>query len=110
MFAISAPLCATIRGMKTLAVAALIVLSGCVSVPDRVAIEWKRGTPEEIDRACRKTHGAHAIVLGHYRGCSVFNRDAKVCTVWAADFTLLEREKMATLGHELKHCFDGQWH
>lgn len=76
-----------------------------------VSVRWERVALEDVHKVCAKQHGAGAIVLGHYRGCSTWNRDAGVCTIWAPDFPeQKQRELMATLGHELKHCFDGPWH
>ena len=89
-----------------------LALAACATpAPDKVTVRWVRVDQAEIHKVCGKQHGAGAIVLGHYRGCSTWNRDAGVCTIWAPDFPeVKQRELMATLGHELKHCFDGPWH
>lgn len=90
---------------------AALVLSGCATPsPDAMSVRWVRVDQEEIHRVCAQEHGHAAIVIGKYRGCTRFSREARVCTIWAVDFALTERERMATLGHELKHCFDGPWH
>lgn len=73
-------------------------------------MRWVRVAPEAIGKVCGAQHGASAIVIGHYRGCSRWNRDAGICTILTPDFEIHERNLMATLGHELKHCFDGPWH
>ena len=98
--------------MKLAAICTALALSACATTtPQSVSVRWVRVALEDVHNVCAKQHGAGAIVLGHYRGCSTWNRDAGVCTIWAPDFPeQKQRELMATLGHELKHCFDGAWH
>ena len=100
------------RWLRSLFGVSLLALSACATTtPESVSVRWVRVAIEDIHKVCKDRHGAGAIVLGHYRGCSTWNRDARVCTIWAPDFPeQKQRELMATLGHELKHCFDGPWH
>lgn len=91
-------------------VAAALLATNCASItPDQVTVKWVRVSAEDINKIC-KANDPVPIVIGKYRACSTWSRDAKTCTIWAPDFVINEREKMASLGHELKHCFDGGWH
>lgn len=37
--------------------------------------------------------------------CAVFHKDSKLCTIITG-----EHISLATLGHEVRHCFEGLWH
>lgn len=86
--------------------ALLLVLAGCAHVPpDVVSVRWVK--VEDPVAACRKAYPS-APFWG-VRGCTVM-RGAE-CTIYARDADgEQDRERLATLGHELKHCFDGRWH
>jgi transcriptional regulator with XRE-family HTH domain len=100
------------RWLRRLLGVPLLALAACATPsPNTVTVKWVRVSQEEINKVCADKHGRDAIVIGYYRGCSTWNRDAATCTIWAVDFPeTKQRELMATLGHELKHCFDGPWH
>lgn len=89
-----------------LAVLASVLLAGCASPQlDAVTVRWVR--VEDPLAECRKVYPA--APLWGVRGCAVM-RGAE-CTIYARDVAGPEdRERLATLGHELKHCFDGRWH
>ena len=62
-------------------------------------IEWI--VVEDLDQACYgkpKNPGQ-----GELRGCAKFNKTK--CFVYTKKETTL-----ANLGHEMRHCFEGQWH
>lgn len=83
----------------------LLLLAGCAT--DTMQVVWHKS--DDPDRDCRAVVRTPEGAISKYRGCSW--KDKGVCHVIARDFTLpSEREAMATLGHELKHCADGQWH
>lgn len=109
--------------MTLLTIAALLILlaAGCTTRPRAVEVEWIEVTADRIVQVCRDVGGKdNEPLVGHSRGCSVYNRDARTCTIWAPDSDIklgmsvqedrAQREVMATLGHELKHCFKGRWH
>ena len=96
---------------------ALGVLAACASEPspprtdEQVTVVWKR--VDDPQAACQKMQG-HKEVFA-IRGCSKWNerdrRGQRLCTVFAP---MPENEKdsdaFITLGHELMHCFNGNWH
>lgn len=86
--------------------ALLLLLAGCAAAPrDAVSVRWVR--VEDPVAACRKAHPT-APFWG-VRGCAVMR--GSECTIYARDVAdAQDRDKLATLGHELKHCFDGSWH
>jgi hypothetical protein len=62
-------------------------------------IEWI--IVEDLEQACNgkpKNPGQ-----GELRGCAKFNKTK--CFVYTKKQTTL-----ANLGHEMRHCFEGQWH
>lgn len=102
--------------MKVL-VALLLLLSAAISPADTLRvgqddlifnaspnhtpkiIEWI--IVEDLDQACYgkpKNPGQ-----GELRGCAKFNKTK--CFVYTKKQTTL-----ANLGHEMRHCFEGQWH
>ena len=47
------------------------------------------------------------------RGFGAFGYSVKACTFWEADTCVVYTERainMHTLGHEMRHCFQGDWH
>ena len=76
-------------------------------MPAARAIEWIKVKSSDIHKVCRDQSRA-VLVYGQINGCTVYTKTG--CKIYAADFTLEETGKQAILGHELKHCFDGNWH
>lgn len=95
-----------------IAIASVLLWAGCATrSPDHVTVKWVRVGQDEIHRVCAQRQGHNPTVIGRNRACAIYNRDAGFCTIWASDFIdVRDRELMASLGHELKHCFDGPWH
>lgn len=100
--------------MKLLVAVVLAVLPACVSTPPEpgVAVVWNR--VDEPHRVCESLSGRKHFF--HILGCSQWSEPAaqggpRVCSIYAPE-PRHERdvERFATLGHELKHCFDGNWH
>lgn len=91
------------------AVPALLLLAACAAPPpaanDNVTVVWNR--VEEPHRVCESLSGRKSFFK--ILGCS--HRSQGLCTIYApAPASERDRERFATLGHELMHCFDGNWH
>ena len=93
---------------------AILSLAGCASAPtaDRVAVVWNR--VEEPHQVCESLSGRKAFF--NVLGCSRWSEPAtqggpRVCSIYAPEpRTERDVQRFATLGHELMHCFDGNWH
>ena len=92
----------------------LVVLPGCASVPqerpgDQVAIVWHRvDNPHAV---CESLSGRKAFFNIH--GCSRWSdaRGVRTCEIYVSQpQNERDLQRFATLGHELMHCFDGNWH
>jgi hypothetical protein len=102
--------------MKKLVLAAVLaVLPACVSTPPadpRVAVVWNR--VEEPHQVCESLSGRKAFF--NVLGCSHWSEPAtqggpRVCSIYAPEpRSERDTQRFATLGHELMHCFDGNWH
>jgi hypothetical protein len=101
--------------MKALFAAVLVVLAGCASTPpegNNVAVVWNR--VEEPHRVCESLSGRKSFF--NILGCSHWEAPAaegapRVCAIYApAPRNERDLQRFATLGHELMHCFDGNWH
>jgi len=112
------------RGVRLALRAALCVaLGGCATVPDRAAetagapgpqrasggetvrIRWHIGTLAEINQICNA--GMPAKFRKTVWGC--YRRAFDQCVVYTAN----EKEDPQlhdTLGHEVRHCFQGNFH
>ena len=100
--------------MKKIAVIALLLLvPACASTTnaprDTVAVVWNR--VDDPHAACQELTGKKEIYA--IRGCSKWSDsgDVRVCNI----YTRLPRSEadtqaFATLGHEMMHCFEGNWH
>ena len=92
-------------GRVAASVALGALLYGCATPDDALTIRWVKVPLAQIDRACQ---GA----LGHKRpfpawGCYV--RSGNACVVYTA--TVAEDRRIHdTLGHEVRHCFEGAFH
>jgi hypothetical protein len=96
--------------------AALISLSACAATgtsPDAgVAVVWNR--VEEPHAVCESLSGRKNFF--NILGCSQRQEPAveggpRVCAIYApAPRSERDLQRFATLGHELLHCFDGNWH
>lgn len=98
-----------------------LLLGGCATTsPDEVRVRWTRVSQDEVHHLCIQYQGHSPTVIGSNHACAIYNRDAGYCRIYATDFKgrlgmdsatdRQERALMASLGHELKHCFDGPWH
>lgn len=76
-----------------------LFVSSCATPPAPVqSVAWVRASSvEDATRLCKRPYS----VLG----CQ-WRKDG-ICYVVAMDYG---GDTLTTLGHELKHCFDGSWH
>jgi hypothetical protein len=95
--------------------AALLLLAACTSTAPRpgddVTVVWMR--VDDPHAVCQKLSGQPQLFT--VRGCSRWNQtdDAgkRVCAIYAPmPRSELDTQRFVTLGHELMHCFDGNWH
>lgn len=85
-----------------------LLLGGCTSLDTTHAmlVTWHK--VDNAHEVCQRLSG-RVMFFKHIKGCARWS--ASECAIYAPDFQQEhERDKMATLGHELKHCFDGKWH
>jgi hypothetical protein len=94
----------------------LLLLSACAAAPaprdSPVVVVWNR--VEEPHAVCESLSGRKTFF--NIRGCSqrlepVVEGGPRVCAIYApAPRSERDLQHFATLGHELLHCFDGNWH
>jgi hypothetical protein len=94
----------------------LIALPGCTTTPPAaekgVAVVWNR--VEEPHRVCESLSGRKNFY--NILGCSHWEAPGaqgapRVCAIYAPEpRSERDLQRFATLGHELMHCFDGNWH
>lgn len=93
----------------------MVFLAGCAAAePPRggtVDVVWNR--IEDPQAACRNL--SRRTELFRVLGCSKWNDaradGSRVCSIYAPmPRNERDTERLATLGHELMHCFDGNWH
>ena len=93
-----------------------LLLSGCVAAPPAadsgVAVVWNR--VEEPHAQCESLSGRKNFfnILGcSHRAEPYAEGGPRVCSIYApAPRSERDLQRFATLGHELMHCFDGNWH
>jgi len=93
-----------------------VLLGACAAPPPadetRVAIVWNR--VDDAHRVCESLSGRKNFF--NILGCSQRIEPAeagapRVCAIYApAPRSERDLQRFATLGHELLHCFDGNWH
>jgi hypothetical protein len=90
-----------------------LVLAGCATVKDDpsapVQIVWQK--VDDVHATCEEVSGRREIF--RIMGCSKW-RDVggqRTCTIYAqTPRNETDVQRFATLGHELMHCTDGNWH
>lgn len=98
-----------VNSHKPIAAAVTLLLSACVSTPDGTTrtIEWIRyDDPVALNKACDKSIRSKRMSPAVW-GC--YNNIGGVCVVR----TLAAQQDPRihdTLGHEVRHCFEGQFH
>jgi hypothetical protein len=93
----------------------ILLLAGCAATPSAesgVAVVWNR--VEEPHAACESLSGRKNFF--NILGCSQWQEPAvqggpRVCSIYAPPpRNERDLQRFATLGHELMHCLDGNWH
>ena len=100
--------------MRVLLLSLLVVTAGCSAVVKNedaspVHIVWNR--VDDVQAACEGASGKRELF--RILGCSKWREDdgRRTCTIYApAPRDERDKERFATLGHELMHCTDGNWH
>ena len=100
--------------MKIYRWAALTALVACAtpqSAGDHVTVVWNR--VDDVQAVCQNLAGRREVFA--IRGCSKWNEssrsDQRVCSIYVpTPKSETDTQTFATLGHELMHCFDGNWH
>lgn len=79
-------------------------------VNNEVHVKWIRfEDPVVLEEECLKL-GLTVKPFHAIRACATFNLEAKTCTIYVRNPRTLNGEAMNSLGHEIKHCFDGSFH
>ncbi|HEX7052841.1 MAG TPA: hypothetical protein VF211_02760 [Burkholderiales bacterium] len=102
--------------MKKTGLVVCVALAAACAAPEPprggpVDVVWQR--VDDPHGACQEVSGRREVF--RILGCSKWNEaradGARVCTIYAPmPRSERDTERLATLGHELMHCFDGRWH
>lgn len=100
--------------MKRLCPLLAALVAACASTTqdprDNVAVVWNK--VDDPHATCQQLDGRKEIF--RIRGCSKWSdasNGVRTCSIYArAPKSELDTQAFATLGHELMHCFDGNWH
>jgi hypothetical protein len=100
--------------MRNSICAVLLLLAACTSTRrpgDDVTVVWNR--VDDPQAVCQKLSGQPQLYT--IRGCSKWNQPddggKRVCAIYAPmPRSEMDTQRFVTLGHELLHCFDGNWH
>lgn len=98
--------------MRLVLAAVAALAAGCASAPaadrgDDMQVVWMR--VDDVQRVCQGLAGRKEFLA--ILGCSRWSAAQRRCEIYAPE-PRSERDvqRFATLGHELMHCFDGNWH
>ena len=100
--------------MKYLRWLVLATLVACAAAPqqagtDNVIVVWNR--VDDVQQVCQELSGRKEVWA--IRGCSKWSdsRTGRVCNIYVPrPKSELDQQAFVTLGHELMHCFEGNWH
>lgn len=98
--------------MRLALAAALALLSACASAPrpesqGPVEVAWVRA--DDVQRVCQGFSRRKEFLA--VLGCSRWSTESRRCEIYAPEpRSESDLQRFATLGHELMHCFDGNWH
>ena len=88
-----------------------LAISGCTTfktqfeIPQTSIITWKK--VDDVDSYCRQHMNEELLPypLIKVKGCAFYNKDKTRCVIFTGKNT-----SMSTLGHEVRHCFEDNWH
>lgn len=100
--------------MRIVLYLALAGLAACAATPqkagtDNVTVVWNR--VDDAQQVCQNLAGRKEIYA--IRGCSKWSDSSagRVCNIYAPKpRSETDSQAFITLGHELMHCFEGNWH
>jgi len=100
--------------MKRLVPLLAAILAACASTTqeprDNVVIVWNK--VDDPHATCQKLDGRSSLY--RIRGCSKWNdasNGTRICSIYTSEpKSELDTQAFVTLGHEVMHCFDGNWH
>ena len=103
--------------MKYVLLLVTLLVPACATTPAAapdagVAVVWNR--VDEPHQVCESLSGRKSLF--NVLGCSQWQEPVaqgapRVCAIYApAPRNERDMQRFATLGHELMHCFDGNWH
>ena len=99
--------------MRFLVFLAVISLTACAAVDDDasapVHVVWQK--VDDVQAVCEQASGRRELF--RIMGCSKWRNVAgqRTCTIYAqTPRNEADLQRFATLGHELMHCTDGNWH
>jgi hypothetical protein len=97
--------------LLTLAAAGGCASTAAPSPDERVAVVWNR--VDNPHQTCESLSGRKSFF--NVLGCSQWHEPTasapRTCAIYApAPRNERDVQRFATLGHELMHCFDGNWH
>jgi hypothetical protein len=103
--------------VRSLVLLLTLLLPACSTTPAAapdagVAVVWNR--VEDPHATCESLSGRKSFF--NVLGCSQWSEPVaqgapRVCSIYApAPRSERDLQRFATLGHELMHCFDGNWH
>jgi len=100
--------------VKILRALVFAALAACATTQeasrDDVMVVWNR--VDDPNAVCQKLDGRKDFFA--IRGCSKWSDASggrRICSIYAREpKSELDTQAFATLGHELLHCFDGNWH
>ena len=103
--------------MRSLVLLLTLLVPACSTTPAAapdagVAVVWNR--VDDAHQVCESLSGRKSLF--NVLGCSQWHEPAaqgapRVCAIYApTPRNERDLQRFATLGHELMHCFDGNWH
>ena len=70
-------------------------------ITEATVVTWI--TADDVEKECLKAGAKKPGTFQHLLGCAKYNE--KSCRIYTGKVTTME-----TLGHELRHCFEGKFH